>query len=86
MLRTGSARFRATGLPGWQIRQDEAGVLLRAVVPRGIMIGPLLAPLLVIGGLAVGINKGATVNNLNLSPFVEKLCVHFSLPLVSLNV
>ena len=55
-------------------------VLLRVVVPRGIVIGPLITPRLVIGGLAAGINKGVTVNNLNLSPFVEKLRVHFFPP------
>ena len=60
--------------------------LLRVVVPRGIVIGPLITPRLVIGGRAVGITKCVNVNRLNLSPFVERLCAKVYLPLVSLSV
>ena len=57
-------------------------VLLRGVVPRGIAIGPLLTLLLVIGGLAAGINKGVTVYNLK----CVCICAHFFPSQISLHL
>ena len=61
-------------------------VLLRVVVPRGIVIGPLITPRLVIGGNAVGITKCVNVKRLKPSPFAGRLRAKIPPPLVSLSV